>query len=55
MPTFTKVKERLTFGLYVLMVSLHAWQLCCLLFMAEQGTWASIDLKGGRKLAELWL
>jgi hypothetical protein len=40
-----KVKERLVHGLFVLMVSLHAYQLSYLLFMAEQGTWALIDLK----------
>lgn len=47
------VKERLAFGLFVLMVHLHAYQLCCLLFMVEQGTWTPIDLKDIMMLGNL--
>lgn len=32
-------------GLFVLMLSLNAYQLCFLLFMVDQGTWATIGLK----------
>jgi hypothetical protein len=32
-------------GLFVLMLSLNTYQLCFLLFMVNQGTWAKIGLK----------
>jgi hypothetical protein len=51
-----KVEERWTFGLFIVMVNLHAYHLCCLLFMVDQGVFG-IDcfeeFYGGGKLVEL--
>jgi hypothetical protein len=44
-PTFSKAAEMWAHGLFVLMLSSNAYQLCFLLFMVDQGTWATIGLK----------
>jgi len=56
LPTFTKVEERWTFSLFVVMVNLHAYHLCCLFFMVDQRVLAMIAFEGfygGGKLVEL--
>jgi hypothetical protein len=39
------IHEGWAHGLFVLMLSLNAYQLCFLLFMVDQDTWATIGLK----------
>jgi hypothetical protein len=49
-----KVEERWTFGLFVVMVNLHASHLCCLFFMVDQGVNDCFEgFYGGGKLVEL--
>jgi hypothetical protein len=49
-----KVEERWTFGLLIVMVNLHAYHLCCLLFMVDQGVLALIALKNFMVVGNLW-
>jgi hypothetical protein len=49
-----KVEERWTFGLFVVMVNLHAYHFCCLLFMVDQGILALIALKDFMVVGNLW-
>jgi hypothetical protein len=49
-----KVEERWTFDLFIVMVNLHAYHLCCLLFMVDQGVLALIALKNFMVVGNLW-